>query len=258
MSPTHGPTNPNRTAPRRRRRRSPMKVGILQTGHAHPEIQARHGPVDRWFHRLLDDLGFAFETWPVLEGVFPDSPLSADGWLVTGSEHGAYDALAWIAPLEDFIREVAGLEHPLVGICFGHQIIAQALGGRVEKFEGGWAVGQQRYRMGDASLVLNAWHQDQVVARPPCARRVATSDFCDNAILAYDGNILTVQAHPEFSEAHLADMIRFRGASVPEGVLADARTRNGRRNDNAMLRELLATTLKAAPSPPRSRGRLDP
>lgn len=221
-----------------------MKIGILQTGHAHPEIEARHGPVDTWFHALLDGHGFSFQTWPVVDGNLPDAATDADGWLITGSKHGAYDDLPWIAALEDFIRDVSRSGRPMVGICFGHQIIAQALGGRVEKFSGGWGIGQQAYDMNGINVTLNAWHQDQVIARPGKAKLVASSDFCENAILAYGERILTVQAHPEFSEEFTADMLAFRGAEIPAELRQRAASRNGQDNDNTQIAELLVATLK--------------
>ena len=97
-----------------------------------------------------------------MDGELPDSAADADGWLLTGSRHGAYEDLPWIPPLEDFIREIHAGGRPMVGICFGHQIIAKALGGKVEKYDGGWAVlGHQDYTFSDGvNMRLNAWHQE--------------------------------------------------------------------------------------------------
>ena len=110
----------------------------------------------------------------------------ADGWLISGSKHGAYEDHAFIPPLEDLIREIADQGLPLVGVCFGHQIIAQALGGKVEKFDAGWAVGRQTYEIDGDEYQLNAWHQDQVTRLPESATRVGTSAFCENAMLYYE------------------------------------------------------------------------
>ena len=143
-----------------------MKIGILQTGHAPDELKSASGNYDEMFRRLLDGHGFSFDTYPVLDGVFPDGAEAADGWLINGSKHGAYEDHDWITPLEDLIREIHARKMPLVGVCFGHQVIAQALGGKVVKYDGGWSVGHTEYRLHGAPVQLNAWHQDQVVELP--------------------------------------------------------------------------------------------
>src|SRR5690606_24036163 len=120
-------------------------IGILQTGHAAEPIRAEQGDYDEMFRRLLGGHGFTFSTWNVVDGEFPEGPEAAEGWLITGSRHGAYEEHDWLPPLEDLIRAIREAKRPLVGICFGHQIVAQALGGRVEKFDGGWSVGPQHY-----------------------------------------------------------------------------------------------------------------
>lgn len=206
-----------------------MLIGILQTGHFPDTLQDQHGDYDAMFARLLDGHGFTFRTWNVVDMDFPEDPGDADGWLITGSRHGAYEAHAFIAPLEALIREIDRAGKPLIGVCFGHQIIAQALGGTVEKFDGGWSVGRTAYATTDgAPLTLNAWHQDQVTVLPPAARVLASSPFCDNAILAYGDHIWTVQAHPEFSGAEIDALARTRGPGVvPDAQLTQARAQTG-------------------------------
>ena len=117
-----------------------MKLGILQTGLPPEELIEKHGTYADAFTRLLANRGFEFESWAVLEGKLPDNPEDADGWLITGSKFGAYEEHQWIAPLEDFLRSTYQQSIPIVGICFGHQILAQALGGKVEKYSGGWSI----------------------------------------------------------------------------------------------------------------------
>ena len=176
-----------------------MKIGILMTGHLPERLIAERGDLDRLFPQLFADDGLTFEAWDVEGMVFPDGPADADGWLVTGSKHGAYEDHPFIPPLEAFIRACYAADVPLVGICFGHQIVAQALGGTVERFEGGWSLGRKAYAIeGAGPLHLNAWHRDQVTRPPREARTLGTAEGCAHAVLAYGDRILTVQPHPEF------------------------------------------------------------
>ncbi|MDZ7906621.1 MAG: type 1 glutamine amidotransferase [Cypionkella sp.] len=144
-----------------------MKIGILQTGEAPDALRDASGDYPDMFMQLLAGQGFDFAVYSVLHGVFPSSVTACDGWLVTGSRHGAYEDHPWIPPLEDFIRAAYDAQVPTVGICFGHQIIAQAMGGRVEGYADGWsAVGPPNKDFEGQRVTLNAWHQDQVVVKP--------------------------------------------------------------------------------------------
>lgn len=124
-----------------------MKIGILTTGYPPEDTIDKHGSYANAFERLLEGHGFQFANWNCLEGEFPETANDAEGWLITGSKFGAYEDLPWISTLEDFIRNVYSKDIPIVGICFGHQVIAQALGGKVEKFDGGWSVGRVEYKL---------------------------------------------------------------------------------------------------------------
>lgn len=227
-----------------------MKIGILITGHVAEALQAEHGNYDLMFQQFLAGHGFSFEAWYVVDGQFPRSPSEADGWLITGSKHGVYEDHAWIDPLERLIRAIVADHLPLVGICFGHQIIAQALGGHVEKFDGGWSVGRTTYQGERGPYILNAWHQDQVITPPDGARVLASSDFCKYAMLAIGDHVLTVQPHPEFSPAYTADLARVRGPGVvPDALLERALLDIDGPNDNAVLAAEIAKHFNTARVP---------
>lgn len=221
-----------------------MKIGILITGHP-PEELIANGSYDGYFRRLLGDEGFTYEAWALIEGEMPQSVQDADGWLITGSKHGAYESHAWIPPLEQFIRDCYEASVPMIGVCFGHQIIAQAMGGKVEKFTGGWSVGQVEYDFGDEVLSVNAWHQDQVVSRPENAQVIASTDFCENAALVYDDRIWTIQPHPEYGDDFIAGLIEHRGKGVvPEEQLAGATAKMGQPLDNAKIADQMREFLR--------------
>ncbi len=222
-----------------------MKIGILQAGHSPDEVRDSVGNYGEMFTRLLDGHGFDFEIFSVVDGQFPSGLDAADGWLITGSKHGAYEDHDWIPPLEDLIREIRAAGQPLVGVCFGHQIIAQALGGKVEKFAGGWSVGRTEYDFGDETLALNAWHQDQVTQLPDGAEVVASTDFCANAALIYGDQILTIQPHPEFTSELVAGLIEHRGrGNVPDQLLDRASGQLPVATDNARFANRMAEVLK--------------
>lgn len=222
-----------------------MKIGILQTGHSPQEMKHSHGNYDEMFYKLLEGHGFSFENFPVLDGIFPDSADQAEGWLITGSKFGVYEEHGWIPPLEDLIRQIHARGLPLVGVCFGHQIIAQALGGKVEKFAGGWAIGHTEYEVDGKQLALNAWHQDQVVDLPDGAQVLGGNEFCKNAVLAYGDTIWTIQPHPEFDAAFIDGLIKHRGRGVvPDQQLDDASTRLDAPTHNAEIASQIAAFFK--------------
>jgi GMP synthase-like glutamine amidotransferase len=220
-----------------------MRIGILQTGHAPDEVRGALGDYADMFEQLLTGRGFTFTRYDVVDGIFPENPEAADGWIVTGSRHGVYEDHPWLPPLEAFIREIVAADRPLVGVCFGHQVIAQALGGKVEKFSGGWAVGLQEYDFDGETLTLNAWHQDQVVALPDGAEVIASNDFCANAALAIGDKVFTVQPHPEFTAEMIAGLIEHRGSAVPAELVAQARARLDAPTANAALAKRMADVL---------------
>ncbi len=222
-----------------------MKIGILKTGHPPAELQPLVGDYAAVFARLLDGHDFEFVSWNVMEQDYPDAITDADGWLITGSRHGAYENHPWIPPLEDFIREIYADGRPLVGVCFGHQIIAQALGGKVEKFEAGWSVGNTDYVIDGKTYALNAWHQDQVTALPKDATVVGASDFCAYAALAYGDRIWTIQPHPEYESDFISGLIDTRGKGVvPDPLLSAAKARLDVPNNNPDMGDHIAAFFK--------------
>lgn len=232
-------------------------LGILQAGRTPEQMNSSHQDYNRLFVDLLGEQSFDYRHWAVLDGNFPDSVNDADAWLITGSRFGVYEDHAWIPPLEQFVRDVFAAQIPMVGICFGHQLIAQALGGKVEKFSGGWSVGRVEYDLdqqifGDAGLAhtnatpsdqqtpLMAFHQDQVIEPPDSARTVGRTEFCHHAALAYGESILTLQPHPEFDKRFISGLLDARGSVLPEAVKSHAE----HSLQQPLMRESVADTLR--------------
>lgn len=194
-----------------------MKAAILETGAPPDPLDQRFGRYPAMFRDLLGT-AFAGPTYDVTEGEFPSLPEDHDAYILTGSPAGVYEDLPWIEPLKDFLRRAKG-RAKLVGVCFGHQVMAEAFGGRVEKSSNGWGIGLQRYRILDRApwmddvetISVPASHQDQVVLQPPNSSLLAGSGFCDLAMLAYeDQPAISMQFHPEFAPAFAAALIESR------------------------------------------------
>ena len=227
-----------------------MKIGILEAGLLRERMAARFDPYPVMFADFLGlaHRDFEFETVSSVRGESAASVHDCDGWLITGSRHGVYDRLEWMAPLQEFIRDIAASGVPLIGVCFGHQIIAQALGGEVTKSEKGWGVGLHVYQVdqmhswmqgGPRQAAMYAFHQDQVVACPDSAQVFLSSEFCPYAGLSYGDSIISVQAHPEFAEAYEVALLEAYGGSVvPEDVTAQALA--SMRSDNKADTEMMA------------------
>jgi len=232
-------------------------IGILETGRPPEELAAKHGNYPDMVRAWLDLPGARYRSFAVLDGDIPQDPRAADLWVVTGSRFGVYEGHDWIAPAEAFIRACRDAAVPMVGICFGHQLIAQALGGVVQKSDKGWGVGVHEYAprnwpeaLGQVpeKIAIQAYHQDQVITPPDGAETIAESDFCRFAALWYPGFALTVQGHPEFDRPYASDLLEARRGTILSDDQVDAAqasmAREVTREDLArIVRDHLLTTV---------------
>lgn len=214
-----------------------MKIGILLVGRASEDLVDKYGTYAEMLINLInsDEKLFEFKTFNILDGIFPLNYNDCDGWIVTGSPHGVYEEHSWIPIVSQLIRDIYDNKLPIFGVCFGHQLIAQALGGNVEKSIKGWGLGLHTYQinnktnyMGNLSseVTLNICHQDQVLSPPNGATVYAKSDFCENAGFYIKDKVLTMQAHPEF----LVDFIKAlltarRDVTIPKQFVDPALSR---------------------------------
>jgi GMP synthase-like glutamine amidotransferase len=215
-----------------------MKVAILETGRRPGSLAEEFGDYPAMVARLLGP-GFEVESFDVQAGELPE-PAAHGAYLITGSPAGVYDPLPWIEPLQQFIRDAG--DSRMVGICFGHQVMAEALGGHVEKSDKGWGAGLHRYEIvrrepwmdGAREITAPASHQDQVVVQPPNTEVVAESAFTPYAALAWtDRSAISFQSHPEFSPAFAKALIEKRYDVVPNPEAAIASL--DAPNDNARV-----------------------
>ena len=186
-----------------------MKIGILLVGRASEDLVDEYGTYAEMLIALINtgEQVFEFKTFNILDDEFPKDHLECDGWIVTGSPHGVYEDHSWIPTVSQLINNVYEANLPIFGVCFGHQLIAQALGGHVEKSEKGWGLGLHTYQVNNKpdymsnlseEVTLNICHQDQVLRPPQGATVYAKSEFCENAGFYIKDKVLTMQAHPEF------------------------------------------------------------
>jgi GMP synthase-like glutamine amidotransferase len=226
-----------------------MKIAILETGRPPGDLSSQFGDYPAMMTQML---GPEFETqsFDVPTGQFPNDPGEHAAYLITGSPAGVYDSLPWIEALCDFIRSASGSK--MVGICFGHQVMSEALGGHVEKSNKGWGAGLHHYSVarhepwmdGARPVAIPASHQDQVVIQPPNTDVVVKSDFTPFAGLAWtDRPAISFQFHPEFSPAFAKALIEKRYDIVPDPGAAIASLNAP--NDNDRVAGWIRRFLKA-------------
>lgn len=229
-----------------------MRLGILDCDRLDPDLADRFGPVYsemfiRGFTALAPEL--EFRVWSALDGELPEDLHECDAWLITGSRHDAYSDIPWIQALRAWIRQAHDADVKLAGVCFGHQVIAQALGGEVVKSTKGWGLGVAVHPMlADApwmapardQIRILASHQDQVALLPPGATRLAGNDFCPNFMFLQGDHIVAIQGHPEFSvEYNRALIERRRGLLPDERYLSSLSSLEGEVDSATMMQWLL-------------------
>lgn len=215
-----------------------MKIGILVTGHVSSDLVDEFGEYPAMFADLFQriDPSLTFQDWSVVDGEFPDDPSACDAWLLTGSKHGVYDPEPWIEPLKDFLVATREARIPMIGICFGHQIMAEAFGGRAGKSSKGWGVGVHDYaitkrpgwlQQASSDFGMYAMHQDQVTQLPADGVVLASSAFCPIAMASYGDpeapDAISIQPHPEFFHDYALALINLRDDLIGAERAAEAR-----------------------------------
>ena len=232
-----------------------MRIGIFQTAPENPALTPKFGLDADNFIDLLTAVenSLTFQVYHSLTGESPDHVDDCDAYLITGSPHGVYDQLDYMDKIADFTRAAVD-KKPFIGVCFGHQLLSHAFGGKVEKSNKGWGVGIHRYKITNRPDWLDldidgvqtiAMHQDQVISPPPDARIIAGNDFCPNGLLQFAENVLTIQTHPEMKDGKARDLIDLRRVKIGAAKAAQALTSLEDINEAELIAKVFLTFLNS-------------
>ncbi len=198
-----------------------MTIGLLECDHVRDEFKYIAGDYRDMYQALLQPLvsDWTFVFFDVINGQLPDSINDCDAYICTGSRFSVYDNELWVAQLKDFVRALYQHQKPFVGLCFGHQLLGESLGGKVEKSANGWCVGVHQFDI----QVFEDWQmpqiqavnllmmcQDQIITLPPDGIVLATADHCPVAMLKVGQTMLGIQAHPDFEKPYEQALIENR------------------------------------------------
>lgn len=231
-----------------------MKIGLLECDHVAERFRHIAGDYREMFTALLSPCApeFSLQCFDVCNGEFPASVDACDAYLTTGARLSAYDDNDWIQMLKGFVRQVYNAKVPFVGICFGHQVLAEALGGKVEKAENGWGVGVHRVKIvrhepwmdpEQRSCGLQFMHQDQVQRLPEDSIVLGRTEDCPVAMFRVGETMLGIQPHPEFSSAYSEALICDRVERVGETKARTALDSLSLTTDEAVVAKWIAEFL---------------
>jgi len=229
----------------------------VAAGEVPPALRDPFGPYPPMFERMFANAGvdLTFETVRVFDGEALPDTATLDAALFTGSAAGVYDDYPWLEPLRHFIRRAYAMRTPMLGICFGHQVMADALGGDVRRSEKGWGLGRHVYAVtgkhpvlldgGLAEVAVACSHQDQVIAPPPEAEVFLSSEFTPNAGLIYRNRAaVSLQPHPEFTDDYALALAELRRGRAPDAVVDTAIASISRPSDSGKVAGFLGAFLR--------------
>jgi GMP synthase-like glutamine amidotransferase len=232
-----------------------MRIGILNTDTLKSEFDTKYGQYPVMFSNVLlqAEPNLQIRTYEVQFGDYPAELDECDAYLITGSKVSAYDDIAWIHELKSFVRSIHQHQKKLIGICFGHQLIAEALGGKVARSNGGWHVGvhgatlkKNTTLFGSAqqefNLIYN--HQDQVLKIPQESILLASCKNCPVAMLAIEDHILSFQGHVEFDVAYAKDLLEMRRSILGEDTYLKASDSLKEKTENAKVTDWILKFLQ--------------
>jgi GMP synthase-like glutamine amidotransferase len=226
----------------------PLRICILETDHIRDEFVEHYTGYGAMFKALFtrQPVPADFEVFNVVDGHYPSEDARYDAYLVTGSKADSFGTEPWIDRLKAFLLDRYQRGDKLLGVCFGHQLLALLLGGRAQRAGQGWGVGTHTYRLhaqapwmtpheGDLTLLVS--HQDQVTELPEGATVVASSEFCRYAAYQLGDQVLCFQGHPEFVHDYSRALLELRQQNLGEQVYQAAMDSLARHHDGATVGE---------------------
>ncbi len=229
-----------------------MNLGFLQTGSPPSNLLDQFGDYPAMFIQLFDQINanLDYEVFNVVQRVYPNDMDHCDAYLIMGSAASVYDGDPWISELEDYIKILHQKKKPILGICFGHQLIAQVFGGVTEKSSKGWGIGTStsrivehtdwmKPRLDRFSMLVS--HQDQVTRLPEGAKLLASSDFCPNASYQMANHILTFQGHPEFRKPYCQALMEGRANILGNDLLTAGLTSLSQEIQSTLIAQWMLT-----------------
>jgi GMP synthase-like glutamine amidotransferase len=231
-----------------------MKLCILENDDLDPAVEATYVGYGAMFERLLRDAGATgeFDIFNTVRGEYPPTFDPYDAVLLTGSRADSFSQVPWVLTLRQKVEELLKAKKKLVGVCFGHQLIALCLGARVGRAPQGWGAGRMQYQwlapelpqaQGRTDVAMLASHQDQVFDLPE-GTRLATSAFCPVAAFGVDDQVFCVQPHPEFVEDYSAFLLNKRRTVLGEPIYTAATESLARGHDGGDVARMMVAFIQ--------------
>ena len=231
------------------------RLGLLQCDVVPDHLRDRFADYPAMFATAFKNAGVdvQWQVYNLLDGETPENLSEVDGYITTGARAGVYDGLDWYNNLVEVIRAIDRAEIPLVGICFGHQAIADALGGQVQVSDKGWGIGVRQYEIAAnpdwmspecEQFSVPVCHQDQVITLPKGSELLASNDHCENFLVQFTPTSLGFQGHPEFTVDYVDTLINLRQEILPKQIAESAKSSLGTPHDNDMIIRWIAKFLR--------------